>query len=429
MPFAFWKTAKVDETKESLLSGEEPTGRLDLDPGSQASGAFTFGDMEVLGRLPRLSSLGNFADNGVSSTISTPGDDEDAPLLQDEQIETLCGMDVCNGEGESAPLCIDLETTEQPVSAPLAAERAPVADAIIPQSSPNLIEKSESTSHDRDSGVFLIDASERTTPSRPTSVASTQGGLPQFRPSSFSLRRDPSLDLSSSQQRTNSTIKRLHRPTELNLSNTATNGAKPQTELEKRFDVMRNSKSQSKAALRSPTQLMQERLNMAPRKSTYALDETIRVFVPPQPSRDGCLLPGPANGSVAFSSTSVRARTGIGRPAWWCKSDKLVVFDGIDDSGDGELKFNTRTSKGLSIARRRGDTETIVIPMDCAHCQEMLHRSEWKYDIQVCKRSVCWDCKERCKWEKQQEQLAKRDTASAEVNRYRADSVLQDDDE
>jgi len=98
---------------------------------------------------------------------------------------------------------------------------------------------------------------------------------------------------------------------------------------------------------------------------------------------------------------------------------------------DGELKLHTRTSKGLSIARRRGDSETIVIPLDCSHCQEMLHRSEWKYDMRVCKRSVCWDCKERCKWEAEEEQKrASEDkdkkVAKPEGNRLRADSLMDD---
>lgn len=68
--------------------------------------------------------------------------------------------------------------------------------------------------------------------------------------------------------------------------------------------------------------------------------------------------------------------------------------------------------------------------MDCAHCQEMLNRSEWKYDIQVCKRSVCWDCKERCRWELEQEveERLKRRAGVAEGTRDRADSVLQDDE-
>jgi hypothetical protein len=162
---------------------------------------------------------------------------------------------------------------------------------------------------------------------------------------------------------------------------------------------------------------------------TKKQEDKTRVFVPPQLSRGKCLMPGPAGQIAAFSSTSVRAQTESGRPAWWCKTDKLVVFDGIDIQDSGDLKFCTRTSKGLSIARRRGDTETITIPMDCAHCQEMLNRHEWKYDMQVCKRTVCWDCKERCKWELEQEVKAQveRNVAEGEDNRERADSVLQDD--
>jgi hypothetical protein len=159
-------------------------------------------------------------------------------------------------------------------------------------------------------------------------------------------------------------------------------------------------------------------------------EEKVRAFVPPQPSRNGCLLPGPAGQIKAFASTSVRARTGNGRPAWWCKYDKLVVFDGIDVQENGDQKIHTRTSKGLIIARRKGETETVVIPMDCAHCQEMLNRHEWTYDIQVCKRSVCWDCKERCKWERDQEveQEAENNVVKEERDRERADSVLQDDE-
>lgn len=43
--------------------------------------------------------------------------------------------------------------------------------------------------------------------------------------------------------------------------------------------------------------------------------------------------------------------------------------------------------------------EVIRIPLDCSHCKEMLGREEWKYDVKVCKRSVCWECKARCAWE------------------------------
>jgi hypothetical protein len=183
---------------------------------------------------------------------------------------------------------------------------------------------------------------------------------------------------------------------------------------------MRNSMTRSKAALRSPTELLNLRMSMSSKKSTR--EEKVRVFAPPPPSKTGCLLPGPA-GKIAFTSTSVRASTSAGRPAWWCKFDKLVVFDGID----AEQKIHVRTSKGLSIARRRGQTETVVIPMDCAHCQDMLKRRDWTYDIQVCKRSVCWDCRERCKWEREQEIVQDLENKK-ERERERADSVLQDDE-
>lgn len=148
---------------------------------------------------------------------------------------------------------------------------------------------------------------------------------------------------------------------------------------------------------------------------------------------NGCILPGPQAQLEAFSGWSVRGHTEKGdRPTWWCKIDKVVIFDGAEESREGEeAKFKIRTSKGLTIARRRGDTETVIIPMNCRHCQDMLNRTEWKYDVQVCKRSVCWDCKERCKWEMEQEKNMAELVESQEVDkadaRTRADSVLEDD--
>lgn len=60
----------------------------------------------------------------------------------------------------------------------------------------------------------------------------------------------------------------------------------------------------------------------------------------------------------------------------------------------------------------------------------MLNRSEWKYDVQICKRGVCWDCTERCRWEMEQDAVEAKDQRVDErtdTNRARADSVLQED--
>jgi hypothetical protein len=169
-----------------------------------------------------------------------------------------------------------------------------------------------------------------------------------------------------------------------------------------------------------------------------------------------CILPGPAAQMAAFLGLNVQARTEkYGRPAWWCKSDKLVIFDGVvrgvtgDPEEHGGMKFLTRSSKGLSIARRKGDAEAVIIPLNCLHCQDMLRRTEWRYDVQVCKRGVCWECRERCRWEVENpvesvedaenlerivkvtggdEQNVTRQKDSSERNRDRADSVLQGQD-
>lgn len=265
---------------------------------------------------------------------------------------------------------------------------------------------------DRDSGVYFSDSENTPPSSRPSSICSTRSAAPKLIP-----------------QRTGS-LARLQRPAELNLGFNAADPAKPRSELDLRYDLIRNSQNRNKAALRSPTSLLKDRLNLSPQKAEH--EEKVRIFTPPKPILNGCILPGPAIQMEAFTGSSVRARIeNGGRPAWYCKFDKLVVFDGVEESEDGNLTFKTRTSKGLSIARRRGDTETVIIPMDCSHCQEMLNRTEWKYEIQICKRGVCWDCRERCRWELEQEAVETNEQKSederTDANRIRADSVLQDD--
>lgn len=269
--------------------------------------------------------------------------------------------------------------------------------------------KHEPSSRDRDSGVFLSDTEDTTPSSTPS------------RQASVSLKGNSSTQSIITPQRSDSTRtdRRLRRPAELNLGKAATpDASKPKSELELRYDLIRNSQTRSRAALKSPTQLLKDRLNLSPKKEAH--EEKVRIFTPPRPMQNGCILPGPGN----FTGKDVRAKTEKGRPAWWCKFDKLVIFDRIQETESGETRFMTRSSKGLSISRRRGDLETVVIPMSCEHCKEMLNRSEWKYDVQVCSRGVCWDCRERCRWEMEQE--AAQVTDELEPNRERADSVLQD---
>lgn len=487
--FAFWKSSKPDESKSPLLSDAEVKEELsviipgaskavDLNPGNQDSGVFLFdedaqeipgdqtpviGPTSTLATEPSPKQPAEPARSNTSSATKvetflldvhelsphpqSPALVPEEPLVHDHVEATKS----TTHEGEIEPRSVneeevapqvespppELQSLEEPSSvmksnqeeeSPSASQSRPVS--LVPKESgptlavekrtaPVALGKIEMNMRDRDSGVYLSDNESSPAQSRPSSIVSNDNAPLRSRVTSLSK---PS---TASPQRTNS-IARLQRPAELNLGfSSAPDPAKPKSELDMRYDLIRNSKTQSKAALRSPTQLLQDRLNMSPKKKDA--EEKVRVFTPPRATVNGCLLPGPGAQAEAFTSTSVRARTEAGgRPAWWCKFDKLVVFDGIEQA-DGELILKTRTSKGLTIARRRGDLETVVIPLDCAHCHEMLNRHEWKYDMRVCKRSVCWNCKERCKWEFEQEKMMTAATPRTDANRERADSMLQDE--
>jgi hypothetical protein len=465
--FAFWKSNKPDPSKAPLLTEDAATEEshnlvnlvpknLDLNADGEDSGVFLFDD----DALPIQPELGLEAE----PLISCASDGEREPLMQEPELEAQVPVRnyskkliLTNSNEAPAPVAVSSPSNQPPCTA-ATDEALVVAKEVKSQSvqhdqealplEPKPMTSSEQTvdeqSHskqslpsatdistqprDRDSGVYVSDDESLPPQCRPTSLAQSEFNQ-RTRNSSVSSKHIASTSISSPRQRTDS-IARLKRPAELNLgTNPVSDSSKPRSELEKRYDLIRNSKTQSKAALRSPTALLQDRLNMSTKKEKVE-EEKARVFTPPRQTTNGCWLPGPGSQVDAFTSTSVRARTEAGgRPAWWCKVDKLVVFDGIDVGSDGDMKIHTRTSKGLSIARRRGDMETIVIPMDCAHCQEMLNRHEWNYDMRVCKRSVCWDCKERCKWELEQEKLATEATGiRGDGNRYRADSVLQDEE-
>lgn len=455
--FAFWKSAKADEAKAALLSDAAVAEELraivpgasrgvDLNPGNQDSGVFLFDDdaqeipvdhtpvvelaEPVLGGREKedLEADSRTANTNVSLLdVDEPSLHPQTPSLVPEKPVPV--VQEKDNMIEDTPVPEAAYNIQIPAAAESSQEQSniphPQPISLAPRESgpslpvekrprPAALEKVDTNMRDRDSGVYMSDSESSP---RPTSTASNDIALARPRVSSLSR------PTAASPQRTKS-IARLQRPAELNLSFSNTSDpAKPRSELDLRFDLIRNSKTQSKAALRSPTQLLQDRLNMSPPKKEA---EKPRVFTPPRATPHGCMLPGPGGQTEAFTSTSVRARTEAGgRPAWWCKFDKLVVFDGVEAQSDGAQRMGTRTSKGLSIARRRGDLETVVIPLDCAHCQDMLNRHEWKYDMRVCRRSVCWDCRERCKWELEQEKNAS--TPRADANRERADSMLQDE--
>jgi hypothetical protein len=482
--FAFWKSSKTDEAKAPLLTPNTDehdvemklvAKDLDLNTGNEDSGVFLFVEEDLPPTAPKLSDVdpgSKEVSQGRAGVTRESDASIAASLLNAGAIAhdragiagegRLRGSPSTNNGKHASPLPASLSKHELLLVDPTATTHSSLVDEdiesvqqiqepSIQQTNPvfqlseqtsatktmstrpeSAMSQRTTTSSARDSGVELFDDDSLPPQSRPTSLAMSDSS-PRSRKSSLSSKHTTPTKPSPSPLRTDSIPRRLHRPTELNLGlNSVASTARPRSELEQRYDLIRNSTTQSKAALRSPTALLQERLNKSPKK--HEVEEKVHVFTPPKPIANGCWLPGPGAQMDAFTSTSVRARTEAGgRPAWWCKFDKLVVFDGIDIQDVG-LKIHTRTSKGLRIARRRGDMETIVIPMDCAHCQEMLNRHEWKYDMRVCKRSVCWDCKERCKWEMEEEKRIQDIEMSTETtelktegNRYRADSLLQDE--
>ncbi|KAL5120763.1 hypothetical protein ACEQ8H_001243 [Pleosporales sp. CAS-2024a] len=418
--FVFWKNPKSSPTapsvREPLQDVQNALPRTTANPLSLDLGSFTFEDMERLAdcqpKRPLQQLMERIKPSAASTTIGQV--DEDASILDDEHIESQCASMSAEPAGQALSFPEEVPSPD----APWLVESVSIETTTV-------LDIAEAATPSRPSAAVGCSTEEADDwPLRPDSLTTRAEKQQQIRPSSFSIRHTSSPTTAS---QGSTTTRRLYRPTELNLGSISSINARPQSDLEKSSHLMRNSTTQSKAALQSPTQLLQQRLSVTTKK--IAQQVKVRVFVPPQPPRNGCLLPGPAGQLKAFTSTSVRAWTEGGRPAWWCKTDKLVVFDGMTTRVDGEAVLRTRTSKGLSIARRRGDTETVVIPMNCGHCQEMLKRHEWKYDIQVCKRSVCWDCKERCKWEQKQEAMeqAIKDKVHKTGDRERADSVLQGD--
>jgi hypothetical protein len=99
-----------------------------------------------------------------------------------------------------------------------------------------------------------------------------------------------------------------------------------------------------------------------------------------------------------FRATTITAP--VGRRAWWCRFDNLVVFDGMSvDPTTNSLKPKTRTSKGLAAANIRGELITVSLDVECGHCRDVLGLKTWNYKAKVCSRGVCTACKAMCRQE------------------------------
>lgn len=137
----------------------------------------------------------------------------------------------------------------------------------------------------------------------------------------------------------------------------------------------------------------------------------------------GCILPGPARSTNPFELGSLRASTASGSPAWFCRHDKLVIFDGIQTQPkSGAKTFLCRTSKGLEVARKDCPKESVHVDLSCQHCKDMLGKGKWVYEAKVRRLSVCGSCRDRCLQEDEKQRVA---LAKKEVEmKGRRDSFL-----
>lgn len=254
-------------------------------------------------------------------------------------------------------------------------------------------------------------------------VATKEEGLPSIiRPVTPQL--SPTIARPATPQGLPTTTTEIHEvpnDPEANIQHPDTRATRLQSQL-----ASLNSPVQSPPTYQSPTRRLQHQhtfvlpsrtpsnLTSSPQRPATKPVSAVS-FTPPT-----CLFPRPHTSSAASTCTSVRARTAAaGRPAWWCKIDALVIFDGLEELGGGRTKVRARTSKGLGVARRGGEVESVVVEVQCGHCWGVLGRRGWKVDVRVCGRGVCTGCGERARWEGEMER-------EREGRRERADSVLQD---
>jgi hypothetical protein len=119
------------------------------------------------------------------------------------------------------------------------------------------------------------------------------------------------------------------------------------------------------------------------------------------PVDPSCILPGPKYTSRPFDITAIKGTTATGKAAWWCRHDRLVVFDGlkpVDEhhTGRHHKRLLVRSSKGLEMSRRNCPKEVIHVDIPCQHCRDTLGKKSWKYEARVQKTRICERCQNKC---------------------------------
>ncbi|QDS75561.1 hypothetical protein FKW77_005794 [Venturia effusa] len=114
-----------------------------------------------------------------------------------------------------------------------------------------------------------------------------------------------------------------------------------------------------------------------------------------------CMLPGPRFTNQPFNISAINGKTEMGRAAWWCRHDRLVVFDGLapEDksvSSREEKMLLVRASRGLEMSRKNCKKEVIHVEIPCGHCRNILGKEVWKFEARVKRSKVCAGCQERC---------------------------------
>lgn len=153
---------------------------------------------------------------------------------------------------------------------------------------------------------------------------------------------------------------------------------------------------------------------------------------PQTPINPTCILPGPKYTKRPFDITAIKGTTAAGKAAWWCRHDRLVVFDGLKPEQEDYTEKNwkrllVRTSKGLEMSRKNCPKEVIRVDIPCGHCRDALGMQSWMYEAKIKKSRICEGCQAKC-WEEVEKEKVEI-AARVENEDNRRDSFLMQVDE